>query len=290
MSLKDNVLRTGAVDWLAGYITPRSIGEYLGPSAMDTLIALLWRRERRRGDVIPMLCSRFLRAGGTAIDVGASWGMFTYHFARLVGTAGTVYSYEPHPANVKVLQKLADVNPAVRFRLAAVSDVAGEADLLVPKSHHRLVTAQSSLTHGFDGLARVEVQKMAVPTVVLDDEIPDDGAVDFMKVDVEGHELNVLNGARSMIDRHRPPLLVEIEQRHISFPIGEVFDTIQGLGYQLFYLDRRCLRPIGDFDLQQDQLSLLKEDEFNPFGMPAEYVHNFFAVPDVTLLQGLPVA
>jgi FkbM family methyltransferase len=199
-----------------------------------------------------------------------------------------VYSYEPHPANAAVLEKLAKAQSHVHFRPVAVSNVAGRGEMQVPRRKNRLVTAQSSLAHGFDGLEGVEVERVAVTTVRLDDEIGPEVQVDFVKIDVEGHEMSVLRGGASMFRRCLPPLLIEIEQRHLEGAIEDVFLYIQELGYHLFYVDEHALRPIADFDLERDQLAKVVKGKFYSFSVPKGYISDFCAVRTPDSLQGLP--
>jgi FkbM family methyltransferase len=285
--VKDRILQSNAANWAANYLTPRTIGQYLGYTAMEAAIEIFWARQRRMADLMTVMSDQFVRDGATVIDVGASWGLFSYHLARRVGGGGHVYSYEPHPANKVVLEKLVQARPYVHFRPIAISDTTGSAELLVPKHHGRFVTAQSSLAHGFEGIG---VERIRVPTVPLDDEIGADTQVDFVKIDVEGHELPVLRGGASIFRRCHPPVLIEIEQRHLAVPIKEIFGELEELGYHIYYIDESTLRPISDFDVQRDQLSKLPKDKFTPFSMPRDYVCNFCAVRSPQLLQSLPVA
>lgn len=287
MSIKARALQDDAANWAANYLTPRNIGRYVGRTAMEASVEILWKRLRRAGDLATVVSDHFVRAGATVVDVGASWGLFTYHLAHQVGEGGLVYSFEPHPANAVVLQKLAMARPYVHFRPAAVSDEAGSAQLLVPKSRSRLVTAQATLAHGFE---RVEVENVEVPTVRLDDELAAVSRVDFVKIDVEGHEMSVLRGGRFTFQHYLPPILIEIEQRHLSIPVSEVFQDLEDLGYHVLYIKESALCPIRDFDLWRDQLSMVAEGEFYPFSMPKGYVCNFCAVPTLDMLDGLPVA
>jgi uncharacterized protein YndB with AHSA1/START domain len=71
--------------------------------------------------------------------------------------------------------------------------------------------------------------------------------VSLLKVDVEGHELEVLQGASRTIDRERPVILVEVEQRHISVPIATVFRYITDYGYRGFFWRHGRLWPIAEF-------------------------------------------
>jgi FkbM family methyltransferase len=269
------------------FATPRNVARYLGYTAMRTMVELVWRRQVRSGDLTAALTDHFAGDGATVVDVGASWGLFSYHFARLVGGPGTVFSYEPHPMNKPALEKLAKARPNVRFRAAAVSDLSGTADLQVPVFGSRHVTAQSSLAHGFDGQRGVRVEKVTVPTVRLDDEVGD-RRVNLVKIDVEGHELSVLRGASETLRKYLPPMLIEIEQRHLDCPIKDVFAEIEDIGYVLYFIDGAVLRPIGEFDLDRHQLSSVAQEVFTPFSMPEGYVHNFCAVASPDVLVGAP--
>jgi FkbM family methyltransferase len=287
VSLRSRVRQSQALNWTANYVTPRNIARYLGCGSMSAAVEILWARQRRAADLTVLIADIFAQSGDTVVDVGASWGLFSYHLARRVGERGRVYSYEPHPANATALGKLMRSKPNVRFRETAVSDVAGRSKLLVPTYRGRRVTAQSSLAHGFE---RVGVEQIEVQTVTLDDEIGEDIKVDFVKIDVEGHELAVLRGGAAMFRRCAPPILIEIEQRHLSVPIESVFRELEALGYEIFYIDGSLLRAISGFDVQRDQLSMIDDGAFRPFSMPEEYICNFCAVSSSPLLRDLPMA
>lgn len=276
---------TALVNSAAILATPRNVGRYLGCAAMGTLVELVWRAQVRSGDLTAALTDHFAGEGTTVVDVGASWGLFSYHLARLVGRDGAVLSYEPHPVNAPVLEQLARARPNVCFRPVAVSDLNGTADLQVPVFGSRHVTAQSSLAHGFDGQRGVRVEKVTVPTVRLDDEVGG-RRVDLVKIDVEGHELSVLRGAAETLREYLPTLLIEIEQRHLDCPIKDVFAEIGDMGYALYFIDGPALRPISDFDVEKHQLSSVSEEVFTPFSMPEGYVHNFCAVASPDMLAG----
>lgn len=276
MSTRERLLHSDAANWAAKYVTVRNVGRYLGRPAMATATELLWQR-RRAQDLAMDVVDRFATNGATAVDVGASWGLFTYHLARRVGRSGQVYSFEPHPENAPMLHKLAAARSGVHFRQVAVSDQAGYAELVVPQRHSRQVTAQSSLAHGFDG-QDVDVTRIDVPTVRLDDELGPAVDVDLVKIDVEGHELAVLRGGAEMFRRCRPAILIEIEQRHLSVPIDDVFRQLEELGYHVFCITESGLRQIAQFDVERDQMSMVASDEFHPFAMPSAYVHDFCAV------------
>lgn len=280
-------VRSTLTNSAATVANPRNVGRYFGYGAMSAAVEFVWRRQATAGDLAAVLTDRFVGAGAVTVDVGASWGLFSYHLARKVGGSGTVFSFEPHPMNKTVLEKLAKARPNIHFRPAAVSDVAGSADLQVPVFGNRHVTAQSSLSHGFDGQHGVRVEKVTVPTVRLDDEIGD-RHIDFIKIDVEGHEVRVLRGASALLRKQLPPMLIEIEQRHLDDPIKDVFAEIEDIGYTLYFIDGAAIRPIDEFDVERHQLSAVVPDQFTPFSMPAGYVYNFCAVAKPDVLSGAP--
>jgi hypothetical protein len=83
-------------------------------------------------------------------------------------------------------------------------------------------------------------------------------------------------------------MLIEIEQRHLDCPIEDVFAEINDIGYVLYFIDGAALRPIGEFNLEKNQLSSLVQEVFTPFSMPEGYVHNFCAVASPDVLAGTP--
>jgi hypothetical protein len=77
--------------------------------------------------------------------------------------------------------------------------------------------------------------------------------VSLIKIDVEGHETQVIEGSLSTIARSQPALLVEIEQRHCSVPIDAIFQRISALGYAGYFLHHGQLTGIDRFRLAEHQ-------------------------------------
>jgi hypothetical protein len=98
----------------------------------------------------------------------------------------------------------------------------------------------------------------------------------------------VLRGASATLREQLPPMLIEIEQRHLDCPIKDVFAEIDEIGYELYFIDGAALRPIEEFDLEKHQLSSLVQQVFTPFSMPQGYVHNFCAVASPDVLADAP--
>jgi hypothetical protein len=100
---------------------------------------------------------------------------------------------------------------------------------------------------------------------------------DFLKIDVEGHELAVIEGARRTIESHRPTLLIECEARHrVDGDVQPVFDLLLSHGYEGSFFMNGHRRPLADFDAGAHQ----RIDE-GASSIPHGYVNNFAFVPAV---------
>ncbi len=247
-------------------------------SAAPGITAQLTWAWKRRGDqadslaVVDALVSR----GDAALDIGANWGLYTARLARLVGEAGQVDAFEPHPDHTRTLRSLARRRAHVAVHFVALSDAPGSAELHVPVVDGRRVTALGSLAPPD---AEVEHEVTPVPVVRLDDVMAKRRPPSFVKCDVEGLELRVLRGAETTLRRSRPALLVEIEQRHQTRPIGDTFRYLEELGYAGWYFGPGGLAPLEQFDVERDQLAHLGPGVVE-YGMPEGYVADFlFAAP-----------
>jgi len=177
---------------------------------------------------------RLLEPGMHVVDVGANRGWYTLYAAALVGPSGWVIAVEPDPVPLEMLRENVAAN-----RLANVTIVDGAVG--AEAGEFRFVTErESALSH----LARDEsdtgATEFRVQVQTLDDLIAssDRGAVDLVKVDVEGAEIDVLAGATHVLRDDRPVVLVEVEeahqQRYGSTP-SDVPRTL-GDGYRCFRL------------------------------------------------------
>jgi FkbM family methyltransferase len=151
---------------------------------------------------------RLVNAGDCCIDVGANLGYYTISLAKWVGPGGLVVAFEPFPGNFAILEKNVHLNQLQNVRLepSALSNCSGSIQLI------HGVEDQFSATPSVGGYA-VEGDRMSVNVqgYRLDDYSAGLGrAPNFIKIDVEGAELAVLEGARRTLAAFKPILLVEI--------------------------------------------------------------------------------
>jgi FkbM family methyltransferase len=210
--------------------------------------------------------------GGVALDIGARWGTYTCLLARLVGPGGLVHTFEPNPQHSKALRAIARSSQNMQFHPLALSDETGSAALHIP-----VVGDRAS-----DGLASLARPKGAHRTVQIERRRLDDLAferVDFIKCDVEGHELAVFRGGEATLRRLRPTVLVEIEQRHAGADLDATLAWFEALSYSSYAVHRDGLRPAAEFDVERDQFAVLRRKPASGWTMPSEYVNEFLFVP-----------
>jgi FkbM family methyltransferase len=156
--------------------------------------------------------SQLIHPGAVVIDVGANIGAHTLPFAHLVGPGGRVLAFEPTTYAFHRLQRNLALNPAIAQRVSA---------------YQAMLAAQSGDVPGVDLYARwplrhapetrhsthmgIAASTDGAEVVALDDWIErhNISRVDFIKLDVDGHECRVLRGAVETLRKFRPSLLVE---------------------------------------------------------------------------------
>jgi len=204
---------------------------------------------------------QFVRLGSTSIDVGANFGLYSYCLAKL---SDRVEAFEPNGECLSVLQ--AYRCPRIHTHCVALSSAVGVVEMHVP-----IVGGIA-----FPGLASLRAPdgnslRFRCLAARLDDFGFRD--VSFIKIDVEGHEGEVLVGAEQTIVREHPILLVEVEQRHHDRPISEVFEWLAARDYAGHFLRGGRICTLEEFSVQSDQLDILAHRA------KGKYVNNFIFIP-----------
>lgn len=196
--------------------------------------------------------------GAVCIDIGAAAGIYTVALSRLAGPTGHVHSVEPLPfANLRVARIL-NVGRAANVHQHAVALGAepGIDVMNVPIGRFGLVTGRSFLDRTAGGPdPNVEFARHLTITVTVDtlDALCSREGIDrldFLKIDVEGAELQVLEGGKQVVDALHPAMLLEIEARHTARyrrTPGEVIAWMLDRGYTM-YAWRRGWHPVSSVD------------------------------------------
>jgi FkbM family methyltransferase len=145
-----------------------------------------------------------LHEGDVAVDVGANIGVLTFLAASIVGKAGRVIAVEPNPDNLQLLYRGIVHNGFANVEVLphAASNARGVFSLTGGTSNTHLIGARKPEEGGY-----------FTQSIVLDDALGGLPRLDFVKMDIEGHEPQALEGFSRLIGRHRPVLLVEFNPR-----------------------------------------------------------------------------
>lgn len=208
-----------------------------------------------------------IHQGATAIDVGAHKGGYTFWMRRAVGAKGHIIAFEPQRKGASLLKALFR-NTQVQVEHLALSNSTGQQELYIQPQAYE-VSFEASLENKYGNSITERID-----TTTLDHYCKKHGLTpSFIKIDVEGHELKVLEGALAVLRYARPVLLVECEMRHGGpLAVEQLFQFLGNLQYSGFFYRKGKRTPLELFDAQQDQRTELAGTR--------RYVNNFFFEPN----------
>ena len=207
----------------------------------------------RRGEPSIVAFDDFVHRGDVVIDVGAHRGVYSDRLAAIVGREGRVHAFEPNPDGSRSSGAWRGAGRTSRSTPWPCR-IEAEWELLRPHVAGGRVDAMSSLTNPVVETATHD--SVPVPLATLDAETRSEpGRIALVKIDVEGHEHEVLEGARTLIRSSRPVLVMEIEQRHRRRPLADTFAWLAARGYSGHCLTMAGRRPLATFDVDRDQLA-----------------------------------
>jgi FkbM family methyltransferase len=220
-------------------------------------VAKEWRRGERELRLLPFLAD----PARVSVDVGAHKGVYAWALRK---HSRHVHAFEPNPKIYPILSRIAGGN--IETSPVALSNETGTATFRVPR--HR----RGGFSNQGGSLSSVKVSGehvgVDVETCRLDDlDLRDIG---FIKIDVEGFEQEVLEGAVECIARDRPNLLIEMEEAHTKVPIEQALDAVQKLGYRGLFLRRGVLQPLDAFDGSRFHRDAERRED---------YIFNFIFLP-----------
>lgn len=191
------------------------------------------------------ILAEILEPGAVAVDAGSNIGAYSYNLSRLVSGSGMVFAFEPrtdvYRLSVRMMEKLGISNVVIEN--VGLSDSPGLASLYLPPSHGRSALFPFP---DLDGVGMEQVNLVTLDEYLKTRQLP---RLDFIKIDVEGHETDVILGARESIDNHKPLIYVEVEERHLM-PQGRSVrgfcDLMREIGYAGYGLYQHRLQPIDE--------------------------------------------
>ncbi|MBU0995462.1 MAG: FkbM family methyltransferase [Proteobacteria bacterium] len=164
-------------------------------------------------------------AGDIVVEVGANIGTHTLVLSKLVGPQGRVYAFEPQRIVFQNLCANMSINSISNVECHQMAVSGKEGFILLPDIRY-------DVEGNFGG---VEIDKFQtgqkVPAVTLDDflEIP---CLKLLKIDVEGMEVDVIQGAKTIIETHKPIIYIENDRSEKS---KDLIEIIRSLNYRMFW-------------------------------------------------------
>lgn len=234
--------------------------------------------------LIKPLCT--LLRGRTAVDVGALVGLYA---SKMAENAAHTLCFEPLPdARAVLTQNLEGYKNRVTIRDCALSDKRGEAQLSFPICGQTAVKQWASIEKDFGKLAadfpgRIDgVASMTVPLRTLDEELIELQLppVGFLKIDAEGAEEAILRGAQKTLQRDRPFVVCELEERHVPGCTLRTPAFLDTLNYDMYFILGGAMYPIATFDATVLQVG----PPVPQFAMPEAS----FSKPYIQMFMGVP--
>lgn len=223
-------------------------------------------KSMKRGEPEMLILDQIVPNNRPAFDIGANYGDYTFLLEKLI-PPNLIYAFEPIP---ELSKRLSKVFPQVNILEFAVSNDDASAIFKIPKVKYKVLysrgTLQTHLTEENEtGQYTIRVDTLTLDSFSQQYNISDLG---FIKIDVEGNELNVIKGGLNTIKKYKPVILVEIEQRHHSVNINEIIEFIKNLMYSCYYLNEKL------------ELTELMENAVNLQTSKKVYINNFIFLPE----------
>jgi FkbM family methyltransferase len=163
--------------------------------------------------------------GGRMLDIGSSFGYYSLSYAKMAGPTARVWAFEPTPSVCELLRESIRLNDFANVTLVETA-VGAESGRCKFRSEQN---SELNSVNAADGNLEVAI----APLDQLATE-HDFGAIDFVKLDVEGHETSVINGGRTFFTQQSPLVMLEIKAGEtIDYSAASMFEE---LGYSLYRL------------------------------------------------------
>lgn len=232
------------------------------PKKFQIPLRFLWKYFNNTLDEEMIAVKKILKHKRCFVDIGSNVGIYSYYYSKIFDR---IEVFEPIPEITSSLKALQINN--FNLHSVALSDIESSLDLYIPIVEGN---AQSNLA---------SLEKRDPPFVTRKVEVKtldsyDFFGVDLIKIDVEGHEKKIISGAIKTIHNYSPILIVEIEQRHLSFPMNLVFRHIIDLNYKGYFLKNKKFNELENFCYEENQKPYLKNV------LDKRYVNNFIFIPN----------
>lgn len=180
-----------------------------------------------------------VKNGDVVLDVGTNVGETLLNFAKLVGSGGFVYGFEPDEKNFSNVEKNIGLNDFANLHVfnLGVSDQKATVKLYRVDPHNlgmnRILSEDEA--RRFDDYTTIETETL--DNVIAENNI---NHVDVVKIDIEGYEMHALRGAEKMLERFHPHLFIEVGYSRLiknGTSPTEMISYLQQFGYRVYHAD-----------------------------------------------------
>ncbi len=210
----------------------------------NTGLAALYSGNERANQAV---YAEVVRPGDTVVDAGANWGVHSLYLGRLTGPKGRVHAFEPHPQVLGELRWHIEHNHLEQVTLHGHGLLDMECTMPFVLGDNSKTSHIASSSEASPPESRVDVPFKTLDSVVASESI---AAIRLIKIDVEGAEGRMLQGAKETIRRFKPHLVVELHSPEQDLEVARVL-TEWGYrlkrveGPELLHLDRPWPEPNG---------------------------------------------
>lgn len=186
-----------------------------------------------------------LKEGMTFLDIGPNVGYYTLLAAKCVGTSGKVVALEPDPGVLAVLKWNVEINGVDNVQVVhgAASESCGRAKLGRARS-----SSYSTGLYCADAVDWIDVPRYSLDALINELGI---GAVDLIKLDVEGAELEAIEGMSQILKVNRPRVIMELHDRPDGAETQAVVQKLKRAGYTVRHISRNHI--IGEPTLTRSE-------------------------------------
>lgn len=189
------------------------------------------------------LTTKELRNGMVCVDIGSNIGYYALLESKIVGKNGKVFAIEPSPENFNYLNnnlKLQNSSNTETHQIA-IGNQEGTVKLTVgnKSNHSKVVTENQTIPNGLEVIS-VPIKKL--DTFIQEQNI---SKIDFVRMDVEGFELNVIEGMKNVLRKLRPMIQVEVHKMFLGVEYTKkLLETVKDEGYDIkFYVPKDMEYP-----------------------------------------------
>ncbi|PCI07112.1 MAG: hypothetical protein COB73_08790 [Flavobacteriaceae bacterium] len=176
----------------------------------------------------------FLNDKSVFVDLGANLGLFSLYASQLVGEKGQVISFEPFKKNYEALSDNVSINNLLNIQIENLA--IGEKDSFV-----NLYYDSNEMNLGMVSTSYIDnayVEKINVITLDSYFEQNSISRLDFIKIDIEGHEYKALLGMNDILIRFHPTILIEIlNNADVSINKKNIYNYLENLGYKKYFIN-----------------------------------------------------